>query len=256
MPTRFTGRRRGMKKNLKYILFLLVFGIIGGYFTAVYQLVILDEATKAVLLEQLPSLDLLIPITVLQTVGYAVVLGLLGKFFAEKIGLWHSPSFDKKGIITVVIVSVIGGLALILPDVFIFANFSDAIRESYNVKPTLEYFIASVTYGGVVEEVMLRLFFMSGIAFLLKFLSKKESVTEGQLVIANIISALLFAAGHLPATVMTIGITPMIIFRCFLMNGGFGLVFGRLYRKRGIEYAMLAHAGVHIVSKLIWLIFI
>ena len=40
------------------------------------------------------------------------------------------------------------------------------------------------------------------------------------------------------------------------MNGGFGLVFGRLYRKQGIEYAMLAHAGVHIVSKLIWLIFI
>ena len=256
MHTRFIGRRRRMKKNLKYILFLLIFGIIGGYFTAVYQLEILDEATKAILLEQLPSLDLLLPITVLQTVGYAVVLGLLGKFFAEKIGLWHSPSFDKKGIITVVIVSVIGGLALILPDVFIFANFSDAIRESYNVKPTPEYFIASVTYGGVVEEVMLRLFFMSGIAFLLKFLSKKDGATERQLVIANIISALLFAAGHLPATAMTIGITPMIIFRCFLMNGGFGLVFGRLYRKRGIEYAMLAHAGVHIVSKLIWLIFI
>ena len=256
MPTRFIGRRREMKKNLKYILFLLIFGIICGYFTAVYQLEILDEATKATLIEQLGSLDLVLPITVLQMVGYAVALGLLGKIFAEKIGLWHKPSFDKEGIITVVIVSVIGGLAMILPDVFIFANFSDAIRDSYNAKPTPEYFIASVTYGGVVEEVMLRLFFMSGIAFLLKFLSKKESVTERQLVVANIISALLFAAGHLPATAMTIGITPLIIFRCFLINGGFGLVFGRLYRKRGIEYAMLAHAGVHVVSKLIWLIFI
>ena len=245
-----------MKKNLKYILFLLIFGIIGGYFTAVYQLQILDEATKATLVEQLGSLDLFLPIYVLQTVGYAVILGLLGRFFAEKIGLWHKPSFDKMGIITVVIVSVIGGLAMILPDAFFFANFSDAIRDSYNAKPTVEYFIASVTYGGVVEEVMLRLFFISGIAFLLKFLSRKESVTEGQLVIANIISALLFAAGHLPATAMTIGITPMIVFRCFLMNGGFGLVFGRLYRKRGIEYAMLAHAGVHIVSKLIWFVFI
>ena len=245
-----------MKKNLKYILFLLIFGIIGGYFTAVYQLQILDEATKAILLEQLGSLDLLLPITVLQTVGYAVILGILGRFFAKKIGLWHKPSFNKEGIVTVIFVSVIGGLAMILPDVFFFANFSDAIRDSYNAKPTPEYFIASVTYGGVVEEVMLRLFFMSGIALVLKFLSKKDSVTDRQLVIANIISALLFAAGHLPATVMTIGITPMIVFRCFLMNGGFGLVFGRLYRKRGIEYAMLAHAGCHIVSKAIWLIFI
>ena len=245
-----------MKKNLKYILFLLIFGIIGGYFTAVYQLQILDEATKAALIQQLGSLDLFLPIYVLQTVGYAVILGLLGRFFAGKIGLWHKPSFDKEGIITVLLVSVIGGLAMILPDVFFFANFSDAIRDSYNAKPTLEYFIASVTYGGVVEEVMLRLFFMSGIALVLKFLSKKESVTEGQLIVANLVSALLFAAAHLPATAMTIGITPMIIFRCFLLNGGFGLVFGRLYRKYGIGYAMLAHAGCHVISKLIWILFI
>ncbi len=185
-----------------------------------------------------------------------MVLGIIGRFFAKKIGLWHSLNFNKKGIVSVIIVSIIGGCALILPDVLFFGNFSDAIRDSYLVKPTIEYLIASITYGGVIEEVMLRLFFMSGIAFLLKIFSKKESVTDGQLIMANIISALLFAAGHLPATIMTIGITPMIIFRCFLLNSGFGLVFGRLYRKRGIEYAMLAHAGVHVVSKLIWLIFI
>ena len=256
MPTRFIGRKREMKANVKYILFLSIFGIIGGYFTAVYQLQILDEATKAILSEQLGSLDLLLPITVLQTVGYAVALGLIGRFFARKIGLWRRPTFNKKGIVTLVLVSLIGGCAMILFDILFFGDFSDAIRESYNVKPTLEYFLASVTYGGVVEEIMLRLFFMSGIAFLLKFLSKRESVTECQLVLANIVSSLLFAAGHLPATVMTIGITPMIVFRCFLMNGGFGLVFGRLYRKRGLEYAMLAHAGVHIVSKAIWFLFI
>lgn len=245
-----------MKKNLKYILFLLVFGIIGGYFTAVYQLQILDEATKATLTQQIGSIDLFIPIYVFQTVGYAVVLGIIGRFFAKKIGLWHSLNFNKKGIVSVIIVSIIGGCALILPDVLFFGNFSDAIRDSYLVKPTIEYLIASITYGGVIEEVMLRLFFMSGIALVLKLLSRRASVTDGQLIMANIISALLFAAGHLPATIMTVGITPMIIFRCFLLNGGFGLVFGRLYRKRGIEYAMLAHAGCHIVSKLIWFIFI
>ena len=71
-----------MKKNLKYILFLLIFGIIGGYFTAVYQLQILDEATKATLTQQIGSIDLFIPIYVFQKVGYAVVLGLLGRYFA------------------------------------------------------------------------------------------------------------------------------------------------------------------------------
>ena len=121
--------------------------------------------------------------------------------------------------------------------------------------------IASVLYGGIVEEVMLRLFFMSLIALIVwKLFYKKydkENIPSSVFVIANIIAALLFAAAHLPATVvLSGGLTPWIVFRCFLLNGGFGLVFGWLYRKHGIAYAMLAHALFHIVSKMIWLIFI
>ena len=73
---------------------------------------------------------------------------------------------------------------------------------------------------------------------------------------ANIISALLFAAGHLPTTYILMGISPMILLRCFLLNGTFGLFFGWLYRKYGLRYAMVAHAGCHVVSKLIWILFI
>ena len=73
---------------------------------------------------------------------------------------------------------------------------------------------------------------------------------------ANIITALLFAVGHLPVTATTQGLYPMIVFRCFLLNGGCGLLFGWLYRKYGLRYSMIAHVGCHIVSKLIWIIFI
>ena len=89
-----------------------------------------------------------------------------------------------------------------------------------------------------------------------------ETVTEipidqnNSIVIEEAIEAILFAAGHLPATVMTMELTPVVLIRCFALNGAFGLAFGRLYRKHGIQYAMLAHAGVHIVSKLIWILFI
>ena len=48
----------------------------------------------------------------------------------------------------------------------------------------------------------------------------------------------------------------LILFRCFFMNGAFGIAFGWLYRKYGIQYSMLAHFGCHFVSKLIWLLFI
>ena len=68
-------------------------------------------------------------------------------------------------------------------------------------------------------------------------------------------AALLFAAGHLPPTMQMFGeITSMIMLRCFLLNGDGGLVFGYLYREYGIQYSMMAHAGAHIVWKIIWII--
>ena len=47
------------------------------------------------------------------------------------------------------------------------------------------------------------------------------------------------------------GLTPMIVLRCFLFNGGMGLIFGRAYRKHGIHYAMLSHIFAHVGMKLI-----
>jgi membrane protease YdiL (CAAX protease family) len=85
----------------------------------------------------------------------------------------------------------------------------------------------------------------------------RENIPVGVFIAANIVAALAFAAGHLPPTLMIFGkLTPLILFRCFLLNGGFGLVFGWLYRKYGIGYSMVSHALFHIVSKLIWIIFV
>jgi membrane protease YdiL (CAAX protease family) len=53
---------------------------------------------------------------------------------------------------------------------------------------------------------------------------------DGLIEAANIISALLFAAGHLPGTAAMTTLTPLLLFRCFLFNGGLGLGFGYLYR--------------------------
>jgi membrane protease YdiL (CAAX protease family) len=105
---------------------------------------------------------------------------------------------------------------------------------------------------------MLRLFWMSLVAFVLwkLFDRKNERPSTWVMTVANIIAALLFAAGHLPATAAMIGLSPIIVFRCFLLNGGIGLMFGRLYRKYGLRYSMIAHGGCHIVSKLIWIMFI
>jgi membrane protease YdiL (CAAX protease family) len=245
-----------VKKNLYFIIFLAIFGLVGGYFTGIYTLQSTDPALLEEAIAQLGSAYLIAVITAIQAAGYALFCGLVGRILAERIGLWTSASPSARSILAVAAVSVIGGCGLILPDALFFSGISEAIKDSYLVKPTIEYVIASLTYGGVVEEMMLRLFLMSLIAFILMKLSRKDAPTTAQLVWANIISAMLFAAAHLPATALMLGLSPIIIFRCFLLNGGAGLLFGRLYRKYGIWYAVLAHAGVHIISKLIWALFI
>ena len=194
-----------------------------------------------------------------QAAGYGLVLGALGIVLAKKTGLWKDETkIEKKPLLAAIVIAIIGGVGIILPDLLYFGNYIPAVRESYLAKPTAVFILGAVVYGGVIEEVMLRLFLMSLIAFLLHkiFGKDKEKPAVWMLVTANIIAALLFAAGHLPTTYMLMGITPMILIRCFLLNGTFGLLFGWLYRKYGLRYAMISHAGCHVVSKLIWILFV
>ena len=244
------------KNNLKYILFLAFFGLVGGYFTILYSIELLTPEAIEEAIAQVGSIELVILISTLQYLSYSVILGLIGRAISRKIGLWREFSLEAMPVVSTLFASLIGGGIFILSDVFVFGRYIPAVLESYNAKPTLNYIIASITYGGVVEEVMIRLFLMSLIVLVLAKLSKGKTPIEAHFVVANIISALLFAAGHLPATMQSIGMTPIILIRCFVMNGAFGLLFGRLYRKYGIGYAMLTHAGVHIVSKLVWILFI
>ena len=246
-----------VKKYWKTTLFFALAGLVGGFFVGLYQLDSYPEEIRQQIAEQGLNNILLGVITAMQSAGYGVVLGAIGILLGKKIGLWKDErKLERKPLIYTAVIAVLGGLLLILPDLLFFGNYSEAIRESYGVKPTLTYILAAVVYGGVIEEVMLRLFMMSLLAFLLQKLFRRESGTTGVLIAANVIAAMLFAAAHLPATAMLMELTPVILFRCFLLNGGFGLVFGWLYRKYGLRYAMLAHAGCHVISKLIWILFI
>jgi membrane protease YdiL (CAAX protease family) len=149
-------------------------------------------------------------------------------------------------------------MGAILSDVLFFNQHAAVLAESYTLKPSITFILASVTYGAVVEEIMVRLFLMSFIALLLhKFFGKNtDKPTTTMFVIANIISALIFAAGHLPATLQTMGASPIILFRCFALNGGLGFLFGYLYQKYGLRYSIIAHGSCHLVSKAIWLVFL
>lgn len=248
-----------IKENWKFILFITLIGIIGGISTGIYTVNSLDQSIIDETVKQVGSKEILVIITSVQSVIYAVVCGILGIILSNKIGLWKKIKIEKNKLIAPIIISIIGGVFMILGDIFMFGNFNDMIKHSYDVKPSIEYIISSFTYGAVIEEVILRLFFMSLLAFIISkiFYKKEKNIPIKVFIISNIISALLFAILHIPATIQTFGgLDLLLLIRCLTMNGMFGLLFGLMYRKYGIGYSMLSHFGVHLVSKLIWLLFI
>lgn len=246
-----------VKAYWKVILFYICVGAIGGFFLGLYSMDSYPAPMQQELIEQGITKTMLGLVTAIQSAGYGLILGSFGILLSKKIGLWKDKvTFDRKPLLYSILVGIIGGLVMILSDTLFFGKHSQIIADSYLVKPTVSYILASVTYGAVIEEVMLRLFMMSLTAWLLHkvFEQKKTEVSTAVLVVSNLLSAALFAAGHLPATLTLLGSSPLIIFRCFLLNGGLGLLFGWLYRKHGLHYAMVAHGGCHVISKLIWIL--
>ena len=251
-----------MSANIKKILFftavLIPIALVGGFFVGWYQLDIYGEELLAEAIEVLGSKEVLLVITAVQSMGYAVVCGFVGALLADKLGLWRSFRPQKKSLLLTIGISVPLGVVFAL-DYWTFGAAYPAIQEATLVGLTVQGHIATLLYGGVIEEVMLRLFFLSLLAWILwKVFARGEERAPGwTIVVANVVAALLFAAGHLPATVMIFGsLTPLLLVRCFLLNGGFGLWFGYLYRKHGILYAMIAHATLHVISRIIWTAFV
>lgn len=268
--------RTTLKKALIFALWLLPIAIVAGIFTGIYTVESSTEETLSLYVEQLGSTDILVIITAVQTVGYALFCGFFGYLLAQKLELWKPFRLETKKVWTTLLVSVVCGILFSL-DYWTFGNIMEEIRGVVQVGLTPVGIVTSILYGGIIEEVMLRLFFMTLVALILyhifckahkkkraaskgifgNLFSKKQPFPTWIFVVANIISAFVFAAAHLPATVMIFGqLTPLILLRCFLLNGGLGLAFGWLYRKHGLVYAIMAHMLTHIVSKLIWLILI
>jgi hypothetical protein len=104
--------------------------------------------------------------------------------------------------------------------------------------------LCSAFYGGVVEELLLRW----GVLVLLAFLLAKARVPSGTAFwVANLLAAALFGMGHLPAARAAVGpLGPATIVYVVVANAAAGVVFGVLFRRRGLESAMIAHASADV----------
>jgi membrane protease YdiL (CAAX protease family) len=116
---------------------------------------------------------------------------------------------------------VLSFVVIALLERFVFApHLPEALRNS-DVKAKAWTRFLVPFYGGIDEEILLRLFIVSGLAWILGrfWVNASGLPTNGAFWTAIILAAILFGLGHLPATKAIVPLTTMIVVRAVVLNG-------------------------------------
>jgi membrane protease YdiL (CAAX protease family) len=152
-------------------------------------------------------------------------------------------------VLGVVAALVIIGLDLVFQPLLLWELGDKADLLKPTAQPAVWKGLLASFYGGITEEILLRLFVMSLLAWLGSFISRTPEgrPTRAVFWIANILAAILFGLGHLPAMSLLLPLTTLVVIRTTLLNAIGGIVFGWLYQTRGLESAMIAHFSADMV---------
>lgn len=214
----------------------------------------------------------LVQVVLLNTVIYSV-LGGLGLYLATRIGLGlpflenlYSKEERRRKFTKVLWVSVLLGIALtlivVLVDQVVFSKLviqeitaqglDLGDRETY--QPSWWQKLLASFYGGISEEIQLRLFLLTLFAWLGSLIWRKTDGRPGLGVLwtATVLAALVFGLGHLSTYgAMGLTVTPVLLGAALTANGIGGLVLGWLYWAYGLESAVIAHFTADIVLQLV-----
>lgn len=137
---------------------------------------------------------------------------------------------------------IVGALIMVLEKVIFAPRLPEALAKADTRIAAWKGLLASF-YGGIVEEILIRLLLMSVFAWLISRVWHTAGglPTEGGYWLAIVLAALLFGLGHLPATGAITPLTGFIVARALILNGIGGLLFGWLFWQYGLETAMIAH---------------
>lgn len=230
-------------------------GAVAGGFIAAYQMSILSDELVAQVVKQLGSANLMIPIGAAQSAILTFVCTFFGLKLARRVNLKINVIFDKQGALLATVLAVAAALLITASDMFIFASYLPESVTTYTFSPL--YLVSAVLYGGIIEEILLRLFLMSLFVWLLWKVFEREQ--DGSKIsawiyhVAIYLAAALFALGHYPTTAQLLGTSAPILIRMFLLNGAAGIGFGYLYWKKGLTYAITAHMLTHIFMQLVFM---
>ena len=213
------------------------------------------------------SLPALIAIQIVQSSILFAILIFIGLILMKRIGL-STPILDAatngetyadkfSAILPISIaLGVIASLFIVGLDAYVFqpallrelGDKANALNLQTSQPAAWKGFLASF-YGGITEELLLRLFVMSLLAWLGSFINKTSDGKPTNIIFwtANILAAILFGIGHLPAVSVLLPLTTLVVIRTVVLNAVGGILFGWLYQSRGLESAMIAHFSADII---------
>jgi membrane protease YdiL (CAAX protease family) len=201
-----------------------------------------------ILLASLAQSGMILALAVWAGVALAPAVGLRAPAFqAVASGRPPWPALGPQ-LVPGLVAGVLGGLSLFLAGRNAPAAIA-AAQEQFALP-----LAARLLYGGITEELLLRWGLLTALAWLAwRFLQhRRGAVRTGVFWLANAVSALLFAAGHLPAAAVLVGALDVdMVGFVIAVNAALGLLFGFLYGRFGLESAMLAHALAHGVNYLL-----
>lgn len=128
----------------------------------------------------------------------------------------------------------------------LFTMLGAGITTHQNPAPAWQTLLAAF-YGGITEEIIMRLFVMTFFIWIGMKLLKQKHPSRAGIWTAIVLAAVIFGLGHLPITASLTQITPLVIIRAVVLNGIGGIIFGWLFWKKGLESAMLSHFTTDIV---------
>jgi hypothetical protein len=185
------------------------------------------------------------------------LIGLAGYWFATKVGLprvYREDAGSRDWFVLPLLYGLVLGVVLVVADRF-FASMSDGLEFPH---PAFPFSLIASATAAIGEEILYRFFVMGVWAFLLGLITRRWGGAQAALWIANVVAALAFAAGHLPAAMLMFGIanpaglpTPLLI-ELFLLNGIVGFVAGVQYMRTGLVAAIGFHFWTDFVWHAVW----
>ena len=124
--------------------------------------------------------------------------------------------------------------------------------------PSLWAALGATVYGGVNEEVMMRLFTVSAFAALFTWPARRSGRVREHgphFLAAIVVAAVLFGAAHLPTALLVWPLTPIVVARVMTLNAVLGIPLGFIFIRKGLELTILTHAamdiGLHVLGRVV-----